>query len=75
MANQPSEPDPLPPDRFIGEQCSFDYGEKRLTGRVESKVWVGFAGSHIPNYALVVRGDSGKALTVDMYVQYATFRQ
>jgi hypothetical protein len=75
MANQPTEPDPLPADRFIGETCSFDYGEKRLTGRVESKAWAGYAGSRIPNYHLAVRGDSGKILVVDMYEQYATFRR
>ena len=78
-----TEPDPLPADRFIGETCSFDHEGKRLVGKVESKVWVGYAGTlwvgyagtHIPNYALSIRGDSGKLLTVDMYEQYATFRR
>ena len=75
MANPPTEPDPLPPDRFIGETCSFSHQGKRLTGKVESKVWVGYRGTRIPNYALSVRGGSGKLLTVDMYEQYATFRR
>lgn len=70
-----AEPDPLPPDRFIGDTCSFDHEGKRLVGKVESKVWVGYTSrGHIPNYHLTVRGQSGKTMVVDMWATRAIFR-
>lgn len=73
--------DPKPQEaRWIGQRCSFE-GElggpmagKVLVGIVESARYLGLTErGQIPNFSLLIRGSSGKAIEVNMVEQYAQF--
>lgn len=71
MANEHTDPHPSGPRRFVGLCISFDHTDagasRRLVGTVEQATFVGrTARGSIPDYSLVVRGKSGRALTVSL---------
>jgi hypothetical protein len=71
--------DPHPTkDRFIGRTVSFDYlfggTVRRLVGTVEKQTFIGYTEhGHIPDYHLIVRGNSGKAVTISLVENYTLF--
>lgn len=72
------DPHPAGPRRFVGRSISFDHelGGRvaRLVGTVEEASYVGpTARGAIPDYSLVCRGKSGKALTISLVNSYASF--
>jgi hypothetical protein len=80
---QPNNDDlaPFPPSRFIGRQCSFNEPNpkgkpRRLVGIIESATYAGrFNRGMIPDYTLVIRGQSGKALTVSLVESYLSLTE
>ena len=71
--------DPHPTkDRFVGRTVSFDYlvggTIRRLVGTVEKQTFIGYTEQgHIPDYNLIVRGNSGKAVTISLVENYTLF--
>lgn len=71
MPNELTDPHETP-NRFVGKPCSFDHsvsGEpiRRLVGVIEAQAYVGLTQrGGIPDYALTVRGASGRAVAVSL---------
>ena len=74
----PTDDPPYPPSKFVGRQCSFDEPNprgkpRRFVGTIESATYVGRTKrGYIPDYQLLVRGQSGKALKVSLVEGYTT---
>lgn len=67
--NHPQEPQ----RNYVGKRCSFDYDGKRLAGVIVAQEFAGLtARGAIPDHRLVVRGASGRTLTVSLVESYTT---
>jgi len=80
--NQPQPTkDPHPtPNRFVARAFSFDYEVggriRRLVGTCEAQTFIGYAEpGHIPDYHLIIRGSSGKAVTISLVENRAHFHE
>jgi len=73
------DPHPAGAQRFVGRTVRFDYAAaggatRELTGRVENAAYVGRTKrGAIPDYILVIRGKSGRAVEVSLVESHATF--
>lgn len=62
------------PTRWVGRKVSFEHQGNRLVGVVEQQVYAGRTKrGNIPDWSLVVRGTSGKTLTISLVESYASF--
>lgn len=81
MPNEHQDPHDNP-SRFVGQRISFDgpagspVAGKRLAGVVEAQSYAGrTARGAIPDYTLIVRGSTGRRLTVSLVESYAIFSE
>jgi hypothetical protein len=62
-------PDPFSdqPKRWVGLPCRFEHQGRQLVGRIEAHTFAGrTVRGDLPDYSCLIRGESGKALTVSM---------
>lgn len=77
MFEKLTDPHPVP-NRFVGKACSFNHSfgggpVKRLVGVIEAQTYIGrTTRGDIPDYALTIRGSSGRAVAVSLVENLVT---
>jgi hypothetical protein len=62
-----------PQRNYVGKRCSFDYEGRRLAGVIVSQEYAGLTPrGAIPDHRLVVRGASGRTVTVSLVESYTS---